>query len=122
MLIASFFEDAFSRQFAFTLRTSAASLGLPCRLYNRAESPDLAGPAAWRPRALLRILRASPPQDVLLIDPDSVVHRRPAILLDEHDYDLAVHFDARTLAVRGPLFIRNNERARKILLMWDAFN
>jgi hypothetical protein len=122
MLVATFFDDAFSRQFAFTLRTSAKSLGIPCMLFPRAGNPGLADKAAWRSRALLRLLEAHPNEDVLLIDPDSVIHRRPAILLDEQDYDVAIHYDVETLAVSGPIFIRRNELARRMVRMWSDFN
>ncbi|HEV3029075.1 MAG TPA: hypothetical protein VG457_15970, partial [Planctomycetota bacterium] len=115
MLIASFYDTAFTRQFAWRLRATAEGLGIKCRVFDRSRYPGMDGKSGWKPEAVLRTLAAYPGNDVFLVDPDSVLNRRPDILLDEHDYDAAIHCDVETLAPSGPLFVRNNDRVRRMM-------
>jgi hypothetical protein len=118
MLIASCYDTVFAKQFAMRLRAGAESLGLKCRLVDRSTRPGLQGKAGWKPEAVLALLDDYPADDLLLVDPDSAFNRRPDILLDEKDFDAAVHYDVDTLAPSGPLFLRNNERARRMARVW----
>src|SRR5258706_14778994 len=101
MLITSFYDNAFSRQFAVRLRRSSESLGIKCRLFNRTERGKAPPGTGWMPKFLFDTLKAYPDDDLLLIEPDTSIHRRPDILLDEKDYDVAVHYDSETLAASG---------------------
>jgi hypothetical protein len=122
MLIASFYDTVFTRQFALRLRAGVERLGIKCRLFDRSERPALSGKSGWKPQALLETLEAYPTDDVLLVDPDSLLNRRPDILLDETDFDAALHYDVDTLAASGPVFVRNNERSLRMLRVWADVN
>ena len=122
MLVASFYDTVFSRQFALKLRASAEALGIKGRIFDRSTRPELGGKSGWKPEALLNTLEAYPEDDILLVDPDSVLNQRPDILLQEKDFDAAVHYDQNTLAPSGPIFVRNNERARRMLSVWKDLN
>ncbi|HLY09932.1 MAG TPA: hypothetical protein VKW04_11560 [Planctomycetota bacterium] len=122
MLIATFFDNVFSKQFALKLRASSESLGIKCRIFNRSARPGLEGKSGWKPDALLELMKGYPADDVFLVDAESVLNRRPDILLDEKDFDAALYFDVETLAPSGPLFLRNNERARRMMNVWSDLN
>jgi hypothetical protein len=122
MLIASFYDNAFNKQFAVRLRATAEALGIRCRVFDRSERPGMEGKSGWKPEALLQTLAAYPGDDVFLVDPDSVLKRRPDILLNEQDFDAAVHYNVETLVPSGPLFVRNNDRVRRMMEVWRNIN
>jgi hypothetical protein len=119
MLVAAFYDSAFGREFAFRLRTSVESLGIKCRIFDRMAKLSLRAKSGWKPEALLETLSAYPGEGVFLVDPDSVLNRRPDILLDERDFDLALHYDVESLVPSGPIFVRNSDRGRKLLRSWQ---
>jgi hypothetical protein len=122
LLVASYYDSAFTRQFALRLRSSVESLGMKCRLFDRSERPELRAPSGWKPRAILGALEAYPEDDVFLVDPDSVMNRRPDILMEEKDYDAAVHYDVETLDATGPVYFRNSARSKRMLRVWREIN
>jgi hypothetical protein len=114
MKILSSIGDAFDGQFALRLRSSARTLGLDCELFERSQSD--------RPRlsALIRGLSEAKGEDVLYVDPDAHLLRRPDILLDEKDYDVAVYYDSKTLELSGPIFVRGGSRGAALLMEWST--
>ena len=119
MLVACFHGNPFEKQFAVRLRSSAESLGIKCRLFDRTDLKDLPASGAWKPKALLGVLESYPQDDVLLLDPDTGLNRRPDILLDEKDFDAALRYDGDALQPGGPIFVRQNPRMRRIMKEWD---
>ena len=120
MRILSSIGDAFDGQFALRLRSSARSLGLDCELYDRARNPR--GRERTRLSALLRGYAECKGEDVLYVDPDAHVIRRPDILLDEKDFDVAVYYDSKTFELSGPLFVRGGSRGAALLGEWSTLH
>jgi hypothetical protein len=120
MRIVSSIGDPFEGQFALRLRASARSQGIDCDLFDRARKPGGDG----RPRlaALIRSLAEGHGEDLLYVDPDAHLLRRPDILLDERDFDVGLYYHSRTLEPSGPVFIRNNSRVAALLRTWATLN
>src|SRR6185436_19011002 len=102
MRIVTLCGNPFDGQFSMRLKSSARALDLPCDVYSQTD------PRLDRPLALLRNFAENRGEDVLLANPETQILRRPAILLDEKDFDVAIYFDADSLALRGPMFMRSN--------------
>lgn len=121
MRIVSYSGDQFDGQFAMRLKKSARALDLDCELY---RWPRETKPHADRIRSLtlLRSLSGRVPEDVLFLDPETQLLRRPDILLDEKDFDVGVYYDSKTLEVSGPLFLRNSPRTPDFLAEWGEWN
>src|SRR5687768_16228688 len=122
MLISSFYGDAFAGQFALRLKGSAKHFDIECDLFKRADGASEADRSRLRSRLIARNLTEHPAEDILFVDPDACFQRRPDILLDEKDYDVGVYYDLTTLEVSGPIFIRNNAAARRLLTAWQALS
>lgn len=120
MLISSFYADAFDGQFALRLKESARLFGIECDLFKGARGGAEADKARMRSRLLARNLLERPGENVLFVDPDAYLQRRPDVLLDEKDFDVAVYFDMSTLEVSGPIFFRNNSNALRLLRDWQV--
>src|SRR5581483_12010198 len=95
MIIVTTGGDRFERQMALRLQRSARALGLSCELCR--WSGDFQ-PSRDRLRFLtvMRIMAERPGVDLLSVDPDAQLLRRPDILLDETDFDVAVYYDSKT--------------------------
>lgn len=121
MRIVSFSGDQFDGQFALRLKKSARALELDCELY---KWPRETRPHTDRIRylTLLRSLSGRAPEDVLLLDPEMQLLKRPDVLLDEKDFDVAVYYDSRTMEVSGALFFRNTPRLEALLAEWGERN
>jgi hypothetical protein len=121
MRIVSTSGDRFERQMALRLQKSARALGLEFELCR--WSGDFQ-PARDRSRflTLQRMLADRPGLDLLYVDPDAQLLRRPDILLDEKDFDVAVYYDSRTLAASGPLFLRRSSRVEAFVAAWGERN
>ena len=119
MLISSFYGDAFDGQFALRLKESARVLGIECDLFKWEKGGAEADKARLRSKLLARNLLERPGENILFVEPDAYLQRRPDILLDEQDYDVAVYYDLTTLAVSGPIFFRNNARTPRLLKRWQ---
>jgi hypothetical protein len=113
--------DRFERQMALRLQKSARILRLECDLCR--WSGDFQ-PSRERLRfvTVMRTMTEHPGADLLYVDPDAQLLRRPDILLDETDFDVAVYYDSRTLAVSGPLFLRRNPRVEAMIAAWAERN
>ena len=118
MLVAAFYNSMSSRGLALRLRRSAETFGVRCRVFDRSGRAGIDGERGWRPEALMRTLADFPDDDVLLLEPGSVLLARPDFVLDEPDFDSAVHVDAATGLPTGPLFLRNNDRLWEMLRSW----
>jgi hypothetical protein len=118
MRILSSIGDAFDGQFALRLKSSARTLGLDCELFDRSQCP----PDRSRLSALIRAFGAAKGEDVLYVDPDAHLVRRPDILLDEKDFDVAVYYDSKTLELSGPIFIRGGSRGAALLGEWSTLH
>jgi hypothetical protein len=118
MRILSSIGDAFDGQFALRLRSSARSLGIDCELYDRSRSSR--GRDRTRLSALIRGLSEAKGEDVLYVDPDAHLLRRPDVLLDEKDFDVGVYYDSKTLEPSGPIFVRGGSRGAALLGEWAA--
>src|SRR5262245_7696998 len=120
MRIISSIGDPFEGQFARRLRESARKMGIDCELFDGGRS------SAARDRARLNAIQRGLSElgdDALVyVDPDAHLMRRPGILLDEKDFDVGVYYDARTLVMSGPIFIRNNRRTASLLREWSVVN
>jgi hypothetical protein len=68
------------------------------------------------------VLTERPGEDLLYIDPAAQLLRRPDVLLDEKDFDLAVYYDSSTPVASGPLFLRRNPHAEAFLAQWGVLN
>lgn len=119
MLISSFYGDAFDGQFALRLKESARVLGIECDLFKWEKGGAEADQVRLRSKLLARNLLESAGENVLFVEPDAYLQRRPDILLDEQDYDVGVYYDRSTLAVSGPIFFRNNARVLRLLKSWQ---
>ncbi len=95
-------------------------MGIKCELYDRAKTS--LGRERARLSSLLRGLSELGGEDVLYVEPDAQLLRRPDVLLDERDFDVGVYDDARTLGLRGPVFVRNNRRVLPLLRDWATLN
>jgi hypothetical protein len=122
MLVASIYDNAFFQQFARRLKASAKFFGIDCELFKRTQSSGPRSKARFRSEFILTRLTELRHPDLLLVDPDAVFTQRPAILLDERDFDLAVYYDQKTLAVSGPIFVRNNPRIRRWVQEWHLLS
>lgn len=120
--MVSCYGDAFDGQFALRLKESARRFDLPCDLFQREKGPGDGDRARVRSRTLLRSLALHPGEDVVYVDPDAQLHRRPDIFLEEQDYDVGVYFAAETLEISGPIFFRNVERTLSVVRDWCALN
>jgi hypothetical protein len=118
MRVATFYDNVFFQQFARRLKASARAFGIECDLFKRAPTPGPRSKARFRSEFLPGRLAELPAEDLLLVDPDAAFTQRPGILLDEKDFDVAVYYDQKTLAVSGPLFLRNNPRIRRLAQDW----
>jgi len=120
MRITTFARDAFEGQFALRLRACCRAFGLDIDLFT---APAEQGPLPFvRLPSLVRSLRASKGEDVLYVDPDAQLLRRPAVVLDEKDYDVGLYCDSRTFETSGPIFLKNSPRLGPLLKEWDAAN
>ena len=106
---------------ALRLQKSARALELDCELCR--WSGDFQ-PSRERLRFLtvMRTMTERPGVDLLYVDPEAQLLRRPDILLDERDFDVAVYYDSKTLAVSGPLFLRRNARVESFIAAWAERN
>ena len=120
MRILSSIGDAFDGQFALRLRSSAKTLGIDCELFDRSRGPQ--GGDRSRLTALIRGVSGDKGEDVLYVDPDAHLLRRPDILLDEKDFDVGVYYDSKTLELSGPIFIRRGSRGAALLGEWAALH
>jgi len=121
MRIISSGGDRFDRQMALRLQKSAQALGLDCDLC-RWTGEFQPSPDRVRFLTLQRVLSERPGEDLLYIDPAAQLLRRPDVLLDETDTDVAVYYDSSTLAVSGPLFLRRSPRVEAFLGAWGRLN
>ncbi|MBV8879616.1 MAG: hypothetical protein JO332_06630 [Planctomycetaceae bacterium] len=121
MRIVSYSGDQFDGQFAMRLKKSARALDLDCELY---KWPRETRPHADRIRylTLLRCLAGRAPEDVLFLEPETQLLRRPDILLDEKDFDVGVYYDSKSLEVSGPIFLRHTPRLEAFLSEWGERN
>lgn len=122
MLISTFYGDAFDGQFALRLKESARLLDLECTLFKWGKDGAEADKARLRSKLLGRTLLERPGENILFVEPDTQILRRPNILLDEDDYDVGVYYDAETLEVSGPIFVRNNDRVMRLVRDWQSLN
>jgi hypothetical protein len=120
MRITTFARDAFEGQFALRLRSCCRVFGLDLDLYTASAEERLL--PFVRLLSLVRSLRASRGEDVLYVDPDAQLLRRPAVVLDERDYDVGLYCDSRTFETSGPIFLKNSPRLNPLLREWDAAN
>jgi hypothetical protein len=118
MLVATIYGDAFYRQFALRLRESAAALGIPCEVIDATRGKEFFDEARRRPRLLLCQLLDPRKEDLLLIDPDSIFHHKPTLLMDRIDFDVAAYSDRETQILSGPLFLRRNARVHQLIQDW----
>jgi hypothetical protein len=121
MRIISTSGDRFDKQMALRLQKSAKALELDCELV-RWTGEFLPSRDRIRFLTLQRVLSERPGEDLLYIDPAAQLLRRPDVLLDEKDFDLAVYFDSSTLAASGPLFLRRNPHAEAFIAAWGVLN
>lgn len=120
MRITTFAGDAFEGQFALRLRETCRAFRLDLDVFGPADGD---GPRhSTRLRCLLRSLQTPGGQDALYVDPDAQILRRPEIPLDEKDFDVGVYYDSRTLAMSGPIFLRNTPRVMPLLKEWGLAN
>src|SRR6266852_6795380 len=122
MRIASFYGDAFDGQFALRLKESARAFGIECDLFQESKRGGSREHGRMKTKTLLRCLAEHPGEDVLFVEADAQLHRRPDILLDEKDFDIGVYYDVRTLAVSGPVFVRNSTRVVPLIREWRDLN
>jgi hypothetical protein len=122
MLISTFYGDAFDGQFALRLKESARLIDLECTMYKWGKDGADADKARLRTKLLARSLQERGDESILFVEPDAQILRRPAILLDEEDFDVAVYYDSHTLEVSGPIFLRNNDRVTRLLRDWQDLN
>jgi hypothetical protein len=118
MLVATFYTDAFFRQFALRLKASGAALGIRCEVFDWTRGREHFEEARRRPRLLLCQLLLPRKEDLLLIDPDTIIDRKPALLVDRIDFDVAAYSDRETQMLRGPLFLRHNARVDQLIQDW----
>jgi len=122
MLISTFYGDAFDGQFALRLKESARLLDLKCILFKWGKDEAEADKARLRSKLLARCLVEQLDENLLFVDPDTQILRRPDVLLDEDDFDVGVYYDVQTLEISGPIFLRNNDRVRRLVRDWQALN
>ena len=122
MLISTFYGDAFDGQFALRLKESARVIDLECQLYKWGKDGSEADKARLRSKLLARSLLERRDESILFVEPDAQILRRPNVLLDEEDFDVAVYYDSHTLEVSGPIFLRNNDRVMRLLRDWQELN
>jgi len=122
MRIASFYGDAFEGQFALRLKDSARAFEMECDLYQETKPGGLRERGRMRTKTLLRCLAEHPGEDVLFVEADAQLHRRPDILLDEKDFEIGIYYDTGTLAISGPVFVRNSPRVVPLIREWRALN
>lgn len=120
MRVASYYIDVFYKQFARALRDSAVSLSLRCDLFDWTPGKKFFEEAKRRPKLLLSRFLGSLKEDLLVIDPDTLIEREPSLLLEKKDFDVAAYFDQETHLMSGPLFLRNNDRVHRLLQEWRA--
>jgi len=120
MLISSFYSDAFDGQFALRLKDSAKQLGFECDLFKWPKGGAGTAQAMLRSRLLSRSLGEHRGEDILFVDPEAQLHRRPDVLLDEDDFDVGIYYDLQTLDISGPIFLRNNARTIQLVRDWQA--
>jgi hypothetical protein len=122
MLISTFYGDAFSGQFAIRLRESARVIDLECSLFKWGKDGGEADKARLRSKLLARCLAERPDESILFVEPDAQLLRRPDIFLDEDDFDVGVYYDSGTLEISGPIFLRNNDRVKRMVRDWQALS
>lgn len=122
MLISTFYGDAFDGQFALRLKESARVIDLECLMYKWGKDGAEADKARLRSKLLARSLLERRDESILFVEPDAQILRRPNVLLDEDDFDVAVYYDSHTLEVSGPIFLRNNDRVMRLLRDWQELN
>ena len=122
MRICSYYSDAFNGQFALRLKDSARQLSLECDLFKWEQVDAEAESARVRSRLLAGALVERQGEDVLFVDPEAQLQRRPEVLLDERDFDVGIYYDSQTLDISGPIFLRNNARTLKLLRDWQTLN
>ena len=122
MLISSFYGNAFDGQFALRLRDSAKIHGIGCDLFKWEKDGAEADRSRLRTKLLARALVERPGEDILFVDPEAQLQRRPDVLLDEADFDVGVYYDLTTLEISGPIFLRNNARVLNLVKEWQDLN
>jgi hypothetical protein len=122
VLISSYYSDPFDGQFALRLRESARLLSIECDLFKWDKGAAEADRAGLRCKLLARNLLERPGENVLFVDPEAQLQRRPQVLLDEEDFDVGVYYDLRTMEITGPIFLRNNSRTIRMVRDWQVMN
>ena len=120
MRISSYYSDAFNGQFALRLKDSVRNFSFECDLYKWEQGDG--DSTRVRSKLLARTLTERRGEDVLFVDPEAQLQRRPDALLDEHDFDVGIYYDSRTLEISGPIFLRNNPPTLQMLRDWQALN
>jgi hypothetical protein len=120
MRITTYASDAFEGQFALRLRETCRAFRLDLDVFGAGEGDNPRH--STRLRCLLRSLQTPGAQDVLYVDPDAQILRRPEIPMDEKDFDVGVYYDSKTLAMNGPIFLRNTPRIMPLLREWGIAN
>jgi hypothetical protein len=120
MRISTFYGDAFDGQFALRLRESARILGIESSVFKWGKSRSEADRSRLRSRLLAQTLLEQRDEDILFVDPDAQLLRRPDVLLDEKDFDVGVYYDSETLEVSGPIFLRSNPRVLRFVRDWQT--
>ena len=76
----------------------------------------------YKARFLLEMLTRFPETNLVWVDADAVFNRQP-ILFESLDCDLAYHLlEKDNELLSGTLFIKNNEKIKKLLEDWVALN
>jgi hypothetical protein len=122
MRISSYYSDAFNGQFALRLKDSARNFQLECDLFKWEQRDVGAESTRVRSKLLARTLLERRGEDVLFVDPEAQLQRRPDALLDERDFDVGIYYDSRTLEISGPIFLRNSPPTLQLLRDWQALN
>ena len=114
---AFYTEDTPYEEEVHKLQDSARKLALPITITGVPSKGKWELNCGIKPQFILTCLEAFPDDDIVYVDADARIMQYPAIF-DTLDCDIAVHYREGTELLSGTIFIKNNERVKRLIADW----
>lgn len=123
MLVVTFYTDAKYKAHALEAKASAERFGLPVLLVERPETSTWTEGIGLKPGVILEAMEAHPNEDILYVDADCRFRRRPVMLEERREIDVAWNWVKPRWPHGCVLFFRANKKGRGMVELWkDMFD
>lgn len=116
LIVAFYTLDTPYEQEVKSLVASCKALGLPVHTEGYPSLGKWELNCALKPGFIRRMLDKFPGQNLLYLDADAMVVKRP--IFEDGDYDLAAHFRDGKELLSGTLFFKNLSRVKRLVDQW----